>query len=91
MNVTDQVKRACDAAGGQAALARALGVSPAAVAHWCSGARPLPIRHIMPIERATGGAVTRRDLRPEDAHLIWPDLAAQPELTGPNEQVSRAE
>jgi len=26
------------------------------------------------IERATDGAVTRRDLRPDDWHLIWPEL-----------------
>jgi len=26
-------------------------------------------------ERATGGAVTRRDLRPHDCEQIWPDLA----------------
>lgn len=28
------------------------------------------------IETATGGAVTRRDLRPNDWHRIWPELAA---------------
>lgn len=27
------------------------------------------------IERATSGAVTRQSLRPEDWHLIWPELA----------------
>lgn len=27
------------------------------------------------IERATDGAVTRRDLRSDDWHLIWPELA----------------
>lgn len=26
------------------------------------------------IERATHGAVTRRDLRPDDWHRIWPEL-----------------
>lgn len=26
------------------------------------------------IERVTGGAVTRRDLRPDDWWLIWPEL-----------------
>lgn len=29
----------------------------------------------MPIERATEGAVTRRDLRPEDYLIHWPELA----------------
>jgi len=28
------------------------------------------------IERATDGAVTRKDLRPEDWHEIWPELAS---------------
>lgn len=27
------------------------------------------------IERESGGVVTRRDLRPDDWHLIWPELA----------------
>lgn len=31
------------------------------------------------IERATGGQVTRQDLRPDDYWLIWPDLAAPQE------------
>ncbi len=39
------------------------------------GRRPQP-RYCLAIERATSGAVTRRDLRPDDAHLIWPDIAA---------------
>lgn len=26
------------------------------------------------IERATSGAITRRDLRPDDWHRIWPEL-----------------
>lgn len=30
------------------------------------------------IEQDTAGAVTRKDLRPNDWHLIWPELAAQP-------------
>lgn len=29
----------------------------------------------MQLERKTKGAVTRRDLRPNDYHLIWPELA----------------
>ena len=35
------------------------------------------------IERATHGAVTRRDLRPNDWHLIWPELAQQAQSTAP--------
>jgi DNA-binding transcriptional regulator YdaS (Cro superfamily) len=29
----------------------------------------------VPIERATLGEVSRRDLRPDDWHEIWPELA----------------
>lgn len=32
--------------------------------------------HCLAIERATKGVVTRADLRPHDAHLIWPDVPA---------------
>lgn len=33
------------------------------------------------IERVTGGAVTRRDLRPDDWHQIWPELVDQEKTT----------
>lgn len=45
--------------------------------HRYAGRRPGPV-YCQAIERATGGAVTRRDLRPDDWHLIWPELAATP-------------
>lgn len=43
--------------------------------HGYAGRRPDPA-NCLAIERATNGVVTRRDLRPDDAHLIWPDIAA---------------
>lgn len=42
--------------------------------HGYANRRPGPA-HCVAIERATKGAVTRRDLRPDDWHLIWPELA----------------
>ena len=51
--------------------------SDAQVRQWQHGYAnrlPGPV-YCLAIERATGGAVTRRDLRPDDCHLIWPDLA----------------
>lgn len=40
----------------------------------------IPAERCLAIERATGGQVTRADLRPDDYWLIWPDLPApQPE------------
>lgn len=55
-------------------LARAIGVSPVLISQWKTGARPVPIDRCPAIERATGGAVTRRDLRPDDWADIWPEL-----------------
>lgn len=61
--------------GTLAALASALGVTPAAVSEWGSGRRPVPIERCVQIERITAGAVTRIALRPDDWDLIWPELA----------------
>lgn len=43
--------------------------------HGYGGRQPSAL-YCLAIERATQGAVTRRDLRPDDAHLIWPDIEA---------------
>lgn len=70
------IERACEAVKGQAKLARLIGVSPANVNQWVTGNRPVPIERCVAIERATGGAVTRKDLRPDDWESIWPELAS---------------
>jgi DNA-binding transcriptional regulator YdaS (Cro superfamily) len=51
--------------GGQVALARRLGITSAAVNQWVTGTRPVPPERCRAIEAATGGAVTRYDLRPD--------------------------
>ena len=48
---------------GQAGIARLLGVTPQAVNQWVSGNRPVPPRHVLAIEAATG--VSRHKLRPD--------------------------
>ena len=58
----------------QAELARVLGVTQGAVHQWANGLTAVAIERCVPIERATGGAVTRRDLRPNDWQDIWPEL-----------------
>lgn len=58
----------------QVDLARALGVTPGAVNQWVSSGS-VAIERCVPIERASGGLVTRRDLRPNDWADIWPELA----------------
>jgi DNA-binding transcriptional regulator YdaS (Cro superfamily) len=61
---TSPLDRAIAAVGGASALARALGLPWAStVTNWA--ARGVPADRCLPIERATGGAVTRYDLRPD--------------------------
>ena len=60
-----------------AQLAERIGTkSDAQIRQWQHGyaeRQPSPA-YALAIERATGGAVTRQDLRPDDYWLIWPDL-----------------
>ena len=41
--------------------------------HGYAKRKPSP-GNCLAIERVTAGAVTRKELRPQDYHLIWPDL-----------------
>ena len=59
--------------GRASSLARALKITPVLVSQWAGG-RPVPIERCPAIEAATGGAVLRSDLRPDDWWLIWPEL-----------------
>lgn len=69
--------------GGTTKLAGLLDVSVQAICNWKE--RGVPIERCLPIERATKGAVTRRELR-SDWRDIWPELAApaDPAWTGPD-------
>ena len=64
------------------ALAHAIGVTAPVVSDWSTGKKAVPIGRCVAIERATQGAVTRRDLRPHDWQEIWPELAASPANAG---------
>ncbi len=64
--------------GSQTALAKAIGVTPQTVNQWVRGIRSVPVGKCLAIETKTGGAVKRRDLRPNDWADYWPDLADQP-------------
>lgn len=68
------VAAAADIAGSQAALARSLNVSAPTINQWAKGVRPIPEKMAVAIESITKGVVTRRDLRPNDWYLIWPEL-----------------
>lgn len=60
-------------------LARAIDVNPDQIRHWrhgYQGRRPEP-ENCVRLEVATKGAVTRKDLRPDDWQRIWPELASK--------------
>ena len=65
--------RAAKLLGGRAMLAHKLGVRASALGNWKD--RGAPVERCVSIERATAGAVTRKDLRPEDWAEIWPEAA----------------
>lgn len=73
------IERAIETCGNASRLATSLGVSVQAVCFWRDGKRGVPVDKCAEIERATGGAVTRRDLRPDDWQRIWPELADAPQ------------
>lgn len=60
--------------GTAAQLARSMGISPVLISQWAHGVRPVPVVPALDIERITEGAVMRWDLRPDDWHLLWPEL-----------------
>lgn len=60
-------------AGGQADLARLLGVTPAAVGQWAAGIRKTPPDRCAEIEKATGGRVSCEVLRPDVRWVRIPD------------------
>lgn len=73
-----------DLLGGTTAVARILNVKPPSVHAWRTSGIPDDklIRLAPSIERATNGAVGRRDLRPDDWADIWPELAAGAQPAG---------
>ena len=86
----NKVQAACNAVDGQASLSRLLDVTAAAVNQWVKGLRPVPPKHCVAIERVTEGTVTRRDLRPHDWHLIWPELVEQQPKAGEDDAAPKA-
>jgi DNA-binding transcriptional regulator YdaS (Cro superfamily) len=64
------LSRAIEEAGGVAELARKLSISSQAVSQWDR----VPAERALEVERATGGAVTRHDLRP-DLYPVEQDAA----------------
>lgn len=61
----DALAAAVDLVGGQAKLARILGVTQPNVWHWLRKSERVPGEYVLKIEQATGGRISRHDLRPD--------------------------
>lgn len=59
-------------------LAAACGIAEQYLYQVLTGRRECGPEIAVRIEKATYGAVMRWDLRPNDWHLIWPELATSP-------------
>ncbi|HHL0960307.1 TPA: transcriptional regulator [Serratia marcescens] len=62
--------------GGAKKLAEQLSVSKSYLSQMASGRTAISPERCVEIENATGGVVSRRDLRPNDWQKIWPELSA---------------
>lgn len=62
MSDTNPIERAIQILGTQEKLAELLNVSTQAVTKW---RKRVPAERVLGIEKATGGAVTRHELRPD--------------------------
>lgn len=89
MNLKDWISGPTASRGRAAGLARAIGAQPSLISQWANGERDVPIERCVPIERATGGAVTRRDLRPQDWRDLWPELDSNQPAAQAAEQVAQ--
>lgn len=68
------IEQAIDHFKTQQALAEAMGIRQSTVSEWKKGDRPIPIERCVQIDRLTEGRVRRWHTRPNDWHLIWPEL-----------------
>lgn len=61
--------------GNAKVLAEKLSIHPSFLSQMVSGDRAISPERCVLIEQATNGAVTRKDLRPDDWERIWPELS----------------
>jgi len=61
--------------GEASKLAARLGISISYLSQMSTGKSAISASRCVEIERETNGLVTRQELRPDDWHLIWPELA----------------
>ena len=64
----------------QSSFATKIGVTQGMVYQWLTRSRPVSPEKCVAIEKETNGKVSRKDLRPDDWELIWPELAKKSRL-----------
>ena len=72
--MSDALERAVTQVGSQAALAKAIGVTPQHVWNWINRDKRVPAEKVIAIEEATSGEVSRHDLRPD----LYPEEPKKP-------------
>jgi DNA-binding transcriptional regulator YdaS (Cro superfamily) len=75
--------------GNATKIALALGISLSYLSQMAAGTVSISPERCVRIWQITDGAVTRRDLRPADWWLIWPELV-NPEFPVPAESAAEA-
>lgn len=82
------IQKAVDYFGNESRLARAIGVKQPTVWAWNKKGTPPPIIRCVQIEKLTGGAVNRKDLRPDDWHLNLAGIGRRPtQIKSPSGQM----
>jgi len=86
MNAKTQtaIVKACQLVGGQSEMARILGVPPAFVYQWVKGLRRIPDKYALPIEVATSGKVSRKQICPDAWHWYWPEMGPSKKPINPS-------
>ena len=68
------------------ALAKHLQLPPSFVSKMLNGTKAIPAEHCRAIYAFVGGEVTLPEMRPDDWHKYWPELAVEPRTHQPADQ-----
>lgn len=67
-------------------MARALGISSSQMSQMVGGIGSISNKRCVIIEELTNGLVSRKDLRPDDWQIIWPELANRENVRSNHDQ-----
>ena len=80
------LERAIEIVGGQSALARACGLKQGHVWAWLNKASRCPAEHVLGVEKATLGKISRHQLRPD----LYPQTPAERRTKEESEKMSKS-